>query len=230
MPSPEITVVVPVGPSKNACMFLPETLASIANQTMKPSHVLVVDDMHGLSENHCAFGSHKIDNFGIWRSPWRLGVAHAFNVGVALAETRLVVMIGADDTFEPTAIERAWNTWQASRHEDAYYYFGVRYMDTDEIQTVPCGEAMVTKGLWDITGGFPVESAVGAPDAALISIMLVYMPHLLIPIANGAPLVNYRRWAETDTASRAPWQGPIIESRNILTNNWKPTRWGRYLP
>lgn len=220
--SEPVTVAIPIGPSHNACRYLPEALRSVANQTIKPQ-LLLIDDMHDIQSHH-VFDEVDIK---IWRAPWRLGVAHAFNACVALADTDLVIMLGADDVLEPNAVEKALETYAANK-VDAYYYFGVRYMDTGEEQTVPCGEAMVTKGLWDKTGGFPVESAVGAPDAALMSIMLVHMPELLIPIADGYPLVNYRRHAETDTAGRGPWQGPILASRDILTQTWKSPAWGRY--
>ena len=45
-----------------------------------------------------------------------------------------------------------------------------------EVQEAACNAAMVTQGLWRLTGGFPPETAVGAPDAALVSIMLANSP------------------------------------------------------
>lgn len=225
----DVTVAIPVGPRASACTWLPEAIASVRNQVgYGDAEILLIDDMHGTEHDGCALGFFKrAGDVPVWSSPWRLGVAHAFNFGVALAKTELVIMLGADDTLEPEAVQRALEAW-SNVGVDAYYYFGVRYMDTGETQTVPCGEAMVSKGLWRKTGGFPVESEVGACDAALISIMLVHMPELLIPIADGAPLVNYRRHEDTDTASRGAWQGPIIESRNILTQQFRTPQWGRY--
>lgn len=199
-------------------------MASVKNQTYKePITLLLIDDMARLPE--------IVDPFiQVWRSPWRLGVAHAFNMGIALAKTELVVMLGSDDLMEADAIERAVLTWEKHKQRHAYYYFGVRYMDTSELQTLPCGEAMVTKGLWDMTGGFPVESASGAPDAAFISIMLTYFPSYLIPIADGAPLINYRRHNESDTAGKAPWQGVILSTRDLLTRSWEAPAWTKNAP
>ncbi len=216
---PRVTVAIPVGPNPNACRWLDDALASVDNQT-ETADILVISDMH----DECSTINSDVR---VWRAPWRLGVAHAFNFGVALAKTELVIMLGADDTLEPTAVERALEAWD-THGIDAYYYFGVRYMDTGEEQTLPCGEAMVSKGLWRKTGGFPVESEVGACDAAFISILMVHHPELLVPIAKGAPLVNYRRHEDTDTASRGDWQGPILMSRHILTKNWTKPNWGRY--
>lgn len=220
-----MTVVIPVGPSLNACRWIGETLESVADQT-EDVNILLIDDMHGIREHKCV-SSYQVADSSIWKAPWRLGVAHAFNFGVALAPTELVIMLGADDTLEPTAAAHALRAWD-QHGIDAYYYFGVRYMDTGEEQTLACGEAMVSKGLWRKTGGFPVESEVGACDAALISIMMVHFPELLVPIANGKPLVNYRRHADTDTASRGEWQGPILIARHLLTKNFVKPDWGRY--
>ncbi len=229
-----VTVVIPVGPAEHHARWLPEALASVRAQTV-PCEILVVDDMHGFSVPTNSVGGRPFVVGGgmlkgcyLYRPVWRLGVAHAFNAGVAAAPSDLAFMLGADDTLEPTCIERALETWEWGGRRDAYYYAGVRYMDTGEEQTAPCNAAMVTKSLWCSTGGFPIESAVGGPDCALVSILMVHRADALIPIARGVPLYNYRRHAGSDTAGRGPWQGPILESRDILTREWAPPVWGRY--
>ena len=158
-------------------------------------------------------------------APFRLGVAHAFNFGVILDPSDYTIMLGSDDTLEPDCIEeceRALYVWRKNPY--AYYYLGVKYMDTGEIQISPCNAAMVGKPLWRRTGGFPIESASGAPDAALVSILLAHGERAgwLYPGADGKPLYNYRRHAETDTAGRGPWQGVILETRDLVTRLWKP--------
>jgi len=173
--------------------------------------------------------SWMVPSCNVWRSPWRLGIPHAFNFGVALAPTEWVAMLGADDTMEPDAIERALHyIRQDDPHVQAntYYGFPVRYMDTGEEQSVPCGEAVVSKTLWKRTGGFPVESASGACDAAFLS-SIWNSDEFKITMLGARPLVNYRRHADTDTASRGNWQGVILETRNLLTPLRKP-EWGRY--
>lgn len=240
-----VTVVIPVGPNLAHRQWLDAAIQSVWDQTIEVADILLIDDMAAIPGLDAAPTEHVtahrhpllfIDNVDspydqcyAWRAPWRLGVAHAFNVGVALAPTELVFMLGADDTMEPTCLERALEAYEKNKRQDAYYYVGIRYTDTGELQSEPCGEAMVTKGLWRKTGGFPVESAVGAPDCALISVMMVHMADRLVPVADGAPLVNYRRHADTDTATRpVAWQGPILSSRDILTTTWKQPAWGRY--
>jgi hypothetical protein len=101
---------------------------------------------------------------------------------------------------------------------------GVRYSDTGETQELACNAAMVTKSLWRRTGGFPIQSASGAPDAALLSIIIGNYPRAgrHWPVADGKPLYNYRRHVEADTASKASWQRVILETRDLVTREWVP--------
>jgi hypothetical protein len=47
----------------------------------------------------------------------------------------------------------------------------------------------------------------------------------------GPPLYNYRRHAETETATRSPeWQGPIFAVRDLLAREWQSPNWGRSAP
>lgn len=218
-----ITVAIPVGPNPANKRWLQEALDSVRQQTMQPSEILFIDDMADLkSSDYEGIAYNRI-----WCSPWRLGVASAFNFGVALANNDLVFLMGSDDVLEPECLEKCFGAWQKNMKADAYYYTGIRYMDDGETQTVPCGYALVTKGFWRKTGGFPIESGSGAPDAAFISICLVHHSESLIAVADGVPLVNYRRHQESDTASKDSWQGVILETRDILTRNWKKPEWPR---
>lgn len=216
-----ISVLIPVGPHDANRRWLGECLESLYKQTLGPSEVLLVDDsgdprVHILQPEGLPCR--------VWKSPWNLGVAHAFNCGVGLASNPLVFMLGSDDTLEPECLEKCHETYQRNRDDLAYYFVGVRYMDTGETQTAPCHAAMVTKALWRHTGGFPLASASGAPDAALLSIMFGHgeAAGRLRPVADGIPLYNYRRHDDTDTASKGPWQGVILATRDLVTQEWKP--------
>lgn len=234
-----ITVVIPVGPEEDACRWLEEAFASLHAQTVLPDEVVLIDDMHDLPHDFDKHGdphSNKFVGLGkfkvtLWLAPWRLGVAHAFNMGVGIARNECVVLLGADDTLEPTALEACaleYEKTAENQRGSSYYALSVRYTDTDEVQTIPCGAAMVTKSLWRITGGFPPETASGASDAALISMFWNRRDVMqLVPV--GRPgLYNYRRHDRTDTSQRGPWQGVILSSRDLLTQLWTPPRWGRY--
>lgn len=229
-----LSVVVPVGPRKEHANWLEECLASIEAQTLKPHEVIFVDDMASIPFQ--IWHSFSLRNPKIvvqhWESPWHLGVAHAFNFGVALSSEECVFLLGADDTIEPDCLEQCMKKYQETNEQirgQSYYYVGVRYMDSGEDQSLACGAAMVTKSLWRWNGGFPVETASGASDSALISIMLANKSAgRLIPVNESKPLYNYRRHEWTDTASKGPWQGVILETRGILTANWAPPEWQRF--
>jgi len=163
----------------------------------------------------------------IWRSPWRLGVGAAFNAGVGLAFGDCVFMLGSDDTLEPQCLAMCEEEFHAMRGADAYYYVDLRYSDGRPDQSVPCNAAMVTKGFWRKSGGFAPESGSGAPDAALISAMMVNDPDSLVRVQSPSPLYVYRVHEGTDTAGRERWQGIILETRDILTETWTAPKWGR---
>lgn len=227
-----VTVGIPVGPDAQACRWLREALQSVAAQTVRPE-VLLVDDMHDLGMRGCNLGENPGVNVRMWRAPWRMGVAHAFNLCVALAETPLVLMMGADDMLASDAVERAIATYQQTDpfvRDSTYYALPLRYMDTGEIQNQPCNAAVVPRALWQKTGGFPVESASGAPDAAFLSMIWNSQEFRIQLVDCDHPLYHYRRHDGTDTAKRGPWQGVILETRNLVTELFERPNWGRYEP
>ena len=224
-----ITVAIPVGPEDHHRQYLGLCMESVRHQLRDGDEVLFIDDMGDLSQFVFVSPAVGVTN-SIYRAPWRLGVAHAFNFGVALARNRFVLMLGADDELAPNCLDRVREAIAADRDpESAYFYLPLRYMDTGEVQTVPCNAAVVSRKLWERTGGFQPESAVGACDAAFISTLMVHRDAGRLVQVGTEPLYYYRRHPLTDTATRSPgWQGPIIAVRNLLTEEWKPTKWGRY--
>jgi len=230
-----ITVVIPVGPAPEACAYLPAAIESLAAQTVKSAHVLLVDDMHNLGwHGDCTDALESWPPNGspdVHRNAWNLGVAASFNVGVALAPTEHVLMLGADDWLEPDAIALAQRAIAERRIEQAYYFYRVRYSDDrpERDQDQPCNAAVVTKALWRATGGFPVESAAGRPDVMFIG-MLMGHPELgtLVPIRDdGTPPYNYRVHDGTHTASRGPWVRALEETAQAYWSTYQPPRWGR---
>lgn len=233
-----ISVVVPVGPEQHHRRYLEECLLSVSRQTRLPNEVLLVDDMAGMPAGLDHSNGYPTRT---WRAPWRLGVAAAFNCGVALAEQELVLMLGADDWLEPECLEACLEAYKKQGEDPlGYYYLSVRYhaeadssipqgLD-DGVQTVPCNAAMVTKKLWDSTGGFPPEAST-APDAAFVSVLLVHeKAGKLIPVEEGKPLYNYRVWGGTDTRKHSLWTDSFVRTRHLITQYWEPPAWGRYSP
>lgn len=234
----DIAVVIPVGPFPGNRRWLRECLDSVQAQTHPAAQVLLIDDQAGLPE---VGPSGWLDfpeelrgerTYDLWRTPWLSGVAHAFNFGVALARTELVVMLGSDDTLEPWALEDCARAWEATHDPLGYYSLDVRYLDTGEVQTIACNAAMVSKSLWRHTGGFPVQSALGSPDAALLSIMMGAKPAgaagniRRVDSPMGAPYL-YRQHAGTDTVRNySRFEAAILHVRNVLTRDWQPPVWG----
>lgn len=215
-----IDVVIPVGPYPSNRKWLHECLDSVRRQTFAASHILIIDDGGDLPLTECELGG----DVRIYRNPWRSGVAHSFNFGVAQAPAECILMMGSDDTLEPECLEACWDAYNSHGCAAAYYWLDVHYMNSNQDQSIYCNAAMVTKRLWHMTGGIPIEAACGAGDAALLSIMMVHMPERIIRVPTDKPLYNYRDHTETDTIRRAAWGGVIIDIRNLVTLQWESSR------
>lgn len=226
---PRITVSIPVGPEPYHQEWLEECIESVINQTLSPREIeiLLIDDMANINGD-LAFRY----ALRVWRSPWRLGVAAAMNFGVALAAAPLVFMLCADDTLHPECLARCLDAYEKVPDRDYTYFFvGVKYLDgrEEDEQFVPCGAAMVSKSLWKQSGGFPPEAASGAPDAALLSTMMVHEEAgRIVGVGEGMCLYNYRPHENSDSANRYGWQDVILQTRDLVTKNWRAPTWGRF--
>lgn len=227
-----ITVTIPVGPFAANKRWLDECVDSVIHQDDPPDEILFIGDQAIINwpeytrevhrRSRIATGTYITINH--WETPWLSGVAHAFNFGIALAANEYVVMLGSDDMLEPWAIGDLKAAISKYNDPYGYYFYDIKYMDTGEEQSLPCNAAAVTKALWNKNGGFPPESAVGAPDTILISIMMGNGRDAgsLRHIESKAPPYLYRRHDQTDTATR-----PRIELtgiRDILTSTWRERR------
>lgn len=233
MTGPRLGVAIPVGPLAHHTRYLDEALESVYRQTYPVEDVLLIDDMQGLDE--AALRGRYGANLRVWYAPWHIGVAHAFNAGVALGRGEWTLMMGADDWLEPGCFEAAAACIEAREREAAYYWLDIRYADTGEDQGLPCNAAFVNREYWRLTGGIPTEAASGAGDAALVSIVWLrshddFPAGKLRRIATPTPQYIVRRHAEQDTAVRGPWQGVILATRDLVTALWEPPQWGRYEP
>ena len=222
-----ISVVIPVGPSEANKRWIPDALESIQQQTQLPDEVLIISDMAGLSQGMDHRQPYPIRT---WTTPWRLGIPAAFNCGVALAQNECVFMLGSDDWLEPDCLEECMKMYEKEGQPgNVFFFVGVRYNDNrkEKEQYAPCNAAMVTKRLWKATGGFPLQSASGATDAAFCSIFWnrPEVCRFLGVQYEQRPLYNYRVHDESETAGLGPWQGVILETRDLLTELWKPPNW-----
>lgn len=217
-----ITVVIPVGPYPGNIQWLGEAVRSVQNQTYPQGliEILFINDgawAHNESPDVSALHS-------MYTPPWRLGVGHAFNFGVALAPTECVFMMGSDDILDPDCLELCAHAYETIGR-DAYYWVPVQYIDSGQVQFEVCNAAMVTKGFWRKSGGFPIE-ATTAPDAALNSIMMTH-PELERIRVGDRPLYYYRSHDDTDTRKHGEWWQTVIDIRNHVTREWVRPEWTR---
>lgn len=217
-----ISVVIPIGPYPANKRWLRECLDSVLGQTLEAKRIMLIDDGAELSTYEL------LDDYIVAiKMPWRTGISHGFNYGVALAPTECVFMLGSDDTLEPTCLEKCWQSYEARGKADGYYSVPIKYMDTGEVQTAPCNAAMVTKGFWRMSGGFPIETSIGIGDSTLLSICLAHhLPVYWVGEDAKDPdtaLYNYRRHPDIHTYKLGPWWGVADQVRSICTEQWNPS-------
>lgn len=104
-PDQIFTVVIP---ARNAATFIEETLHSLAKQTLVGFVAHIIDD--GSSDLTAQVVQAFIDNSGdarfvLHKGPAK-GVSAARNAGLALAKTRYVLFLDADDLLPSEALER----------------------------------------------------------------------------------------------------------------------------
>jgi len=99
--------------------LLPQTLASIANQTVPPQQVVIVNDAHPSSPLDLV----KSFGFDYIRNAKNLGLAGARNVGVAYLETPYYLPLDADDKLTPDCIETYTKTITKYKDYGECYYF-----------------------------------------------------------------------------------------------------------
>ncbi len=231
-----ITVAIPVGPDPIYKELLPECIESVRNQTTKPDEILIIDDQAHLDvmnfEGHLHIRGDSKDRLldgldvHVWKTPWLVGVPHAFNFGVALASNDLVIMLGSDDRLEPWAIEDCLAAWE--RHKDllGYYWMDVQYASGEQ-QSLACNAAMVHKDLWRHTGGFPVQSAVGPCDTILISMMLAKNGEAgnFYHVESAKPPYWYRDHGATFTKKNGAYYAAAGIVRDAFTVGWEKPTW-----
>lgn len=225
-----IAVVIPVGPKPSHRQWLPEAIESARSQEddipifliddSAPGSALLVPSTHPGTWAETRYVTARFGEGNLWcyRPPWPLGLVGAFNAGVALATDvyGAAIMMGSDDRLLPGAIDACRQRLAERSWQDGYYWMPVEYSD-GRTQRLPCHAAMVTWGFWQDTGGFPPETAIGAPDAALISMLMVHRAASLIEVGDGTPLYWHRVHEGQDTAGRGDLQGPILAVRDWLT-------------
>ena len=222
-----LTVVIPVGPDKVYLRYLEECVESVSKQERAAFEILIMDDQAHLKGTKLFESIESMHpNVHIRKTAWLSGVAHSFNFGVALAQNELVIMLGSDDRLQPWAVEDCIKSYRQHRDPLGYYWMDVEYSH-GETQSLPCNAAMVTKTMWRALGGFPPESACGAMDTVIMSVMATH-PEAghLIKVESDEPPYWYRAHDETYSrriGSKLAGASKIV--RDYYTENWSKPTW-----
>lgn len=205
-----ITVGIPVGPRESNRRWLDECLDSVRAQTVTPSEILVVDDGGQLELG---------DDITVFRTPWPSGVTIGFNYCVMGAKNDLVIMLGSDDSLYPRCVETCWDFWNTIKDPHGYYILPLASHDFENPGKVwfdPCNAAMVHKELWRLTGGFPVESSLGACDSWLTLLIQQNKGHSgTLRVVGEEPLYGYRGHLEDDSTIRTEWRPIMYSARDF---------------
>jgi hypothetical protein len=160
----------------------------------------------------------------LWHSPWPLGVPVAFNVGVGLAKNEHVLLMGSDDKLLPGCLDACRKSIKTYDDPLGWYYLGVEYSDGRR-QNTPCHASVITKELWNLTGGFPPESAVGACDTILLSaLMRAKGKEWKGDFYKVSEKSFYwvRVHPEMETIRRSNWMPIADQVRALFAIEWKP--------
>jgi glycosyltransferase involved in cell wall biosynthesis len=225
-PTAPISVIIPVGPKPHHREYLGEMLQSIADQSLIPDEIILVDDGgHDTYLQSIPFQFNRVYTH-VLTLHWNCGMVAAWNCGVGLARNELCLLVGADDRLYGDCIAECMNAFERwGRDLYGYYYLGVKYSDGNE-QNTACNAAMVTKTLWKHTGGIPSQAAVGAPDHIFLSMILAasrkdpnWCKARILRVHDDM-LYWYRVGNNTET-TRNIW--PAIEAvKNFVHETWVP--------
>jgi len=149
MNSLEVSVIIPV---KNGAAFIEFALDSVFLQTVKPSHVIVVDD--GSTDGTRELIEKKYGSMVTIVDGPQLGAGPARNVGIEFSNSRLIAFLDADDVWHPTKLQKQLESFEPGTVLGTYADFfvdtkkGRRFLGTS-IRTKTDSEAdsMVKSGV-----------------------------------------------------------------------------------
>lgn len=190
-PSPDVTVVIPV---YNNARYLPESLASVYEQSHDSWEIVVVDD--GSTEPECLAYLESLDRprLRTIRQENR-GLPGARNAGIGEANGRFVIPLDSDDELSPDFMSRLLAVLE-DRPQAAYAHCHARlYHDVDAIWlTRPfnpywqllgnavVGCVLLRREAWESVGGYDETMTSGNEDWELwIRLMEHGWDQVLVP-------------------------------------------------
>jgi len=202
---PLVSVIIPC---YNYGRFVEEALQSVLGQTYQNSEIIIVDD--GSSDS---FTKDKLTEIESRRIP-RLrmlhqtnqGVSRARNNGIMLAQGKYICCLDADDTLEPSYLEKCLIHLESKNLDVCYSFFVVMGngnwisrtgnfdIETLKLRNCACGAAVFKKSFWKKSGGYNPNMHVGYEDWDFwISLAERGARGVVIP----EPLFKYRRHGRT---------------------------------
>ena len=206
----KVSVILPV---KNGQEFISEALQSVAEQTVAPDEIIVVDGHSSDDSVRIAEGFARVR---VLQQPGT-GLSNAWNHGIARSRNPLIAFIECDDRWAPDKIERQLLAFADNSSAD-YIIGKVRFflqpghsvppgfkpelLETDQVGRIP-GTLMVKKAVFDRIGTFDetlqiaadVDWFARAKDAGVTEVFLEHV--LQHKRVHGANLSN---GAEQNTA------------------------------
>jgi len=174
-----VSVVIP---AHNYGRFIADAIGSVLEQTHPPSEIIVVDD--GSTDNTAAVVATFGDAVRYIRQQ-NAGVCAARNRGVSESTGELIAFLDADDTWEPTNLEKQLAVFETD-DDIGLVHCGMREFDGETGETIglhmeggeegvadnlllwegpvivgPGGGVTVTRKAFDRVGGFDTRMKVG---------------------------------------------------------------------
>ncbi|MCX7592248.1 MAG: glycosyltransferase family 2 protein [Fischerella sp.] len=221
---PKVSVVIP---AYNAMDFLPETLASVLQQTFTDFEVLIVND--GSSDNIVEWVSGITDSRVKLISQANQRVSAARNTGITNAQGEYIAFLDADDLWEPTKLEKQVCCLD-EKPEVGLVYTWTLLVDKENNPTGRIFASHVEGNVWDkllendpiSSGSSPMVRRSCFDAVGLFDRNLAYAPDLDMwvriaysyPIAVvKEPLLRYRQLPNSFSRNR---QGMIKELRQVV--------------
>lgn len=169
----KVSVVIPC---YNQGQFVDNAVASILNQTYQDFEIIIVND--GSSDQ---FTLNKLENYDQPKTQVihtnNQGLSAARNNGIKIAKGNYILVLDADDSFEPTFLEKAV-TYLDNNPDIGVVTCGIRSFGEEEWTSFPsggdvtafffksnsCGNALYRKKCWEDAGGYDENMKEGYED------------------------------------------------------------------
>ena len=156
---PKVTVVIP---AYNAMAYLPETLASVLQQTFTDFEVLIINN--GSTDHIVSWASEIVDPRVKLISQDNQGVAGARNTGIAQAQGEYIAFLDADDLWKTTKLEKQVRCF-AAQPDVGLVYTWTLFIDAAGKSTGVTAKADIEGYVWE---ELLLGDVVGSGSSAMI--------------------------------------------------------------